>query len=41
MKRITLDQIAHVLKTGENEVFLNDTLRQEAEQPLEKMLQLG
>ncbi len=41
MKRITLDQIAHVLKTGENEVFLDETLRQEAEQPLEKMLQLG
>ena len=41
MKRITLEQIAHVLKTGENEVFLDDTLRQEAEKPLEEMLNLG
>lgn len=41
MKRITLDQIVHVLKTGENEVFLDDTLRREAEKPLEEMLKLG
>ena len=41
MKRITLEQIAHVLKTGANEVFLDDTLRQEAEKPLEEMLNLG
>ena len=36
----SIPQFTKLLRT-ENEVFLDDTLRQEAEKPLEKMLQLG
>lgn len=41
MKRITPEKILHVLKTGENEVFVEESLVKEAEYPLERMLELG
>ena len=31
----------HVLKTGENEVFVDDALREESKKPLERMLELA
>ena len=41
MKLITLDKILHVLKTGDNEVVLDETLREESKIPLERMLELA
>ena len=41
MKRITLEKILHVLKTGENEVKLDDTLREKSKLPLQRMLELA
>ncbi|WP_461816015.1 quinolinate synthase NadA [Faecalimonas sp.] len=41
MKLITLEKIAHVLETGENEVQVTDTLREESKKALEKMLELA
>lgn len=41
MKKITLEKIAHVLKTGENEVFINEELIIKSKKPLELMLELG
>ena len=38
---ITLEKIAHVLKTGENAVEIDEGLRRAALLPLEKMLELG
>ena len=41
MKTITLEKVLHVLKTGENEVLLDDSLRLESKKPLERMLELA
>ena len=41
MKKITLEKILHVLKTGENEVKISDKMRELSKKPLEKMLELG
>lgn len=41
MKLITLEKIARVLETGENEVQVTDTLREESKKALERMLELA
>lgn len=41
MKMITPEKILHVLRTGENEVTLEETARVEAEGPLKRMLELA
>ena len=41
MKKVTLEKVLHVLKTGENEVFVDDKLREESRKPLERMLELA
>lgn len=41
MKLITLEKILHVLKSGENEVKISQTLRTEAVKPLNNMLELA
>lgn len=41
MKMITLEKVLHVLKTGENEVHVTDTLRESSRKPLERMLELA
>ena len=41
MKSITPEKILHVLKTGENEVVLDEGLRTGSKRPLERMLALG
>lgn len=41
MKLITLEKILHVLRTGENEVKMEEALRKTAGRPLEKMLELA
>lgn len=41
MKMITPEKILHVLKTGDNEVTMEEELRQESEKPLEEMLRLA
>ena len=41
MKMITLEKIAHVLETGENEVQVTDALREESKKALERMLELA
>lgn len=41
MKFVTLEKIAHVLETGENEVHVTEELRGNAERALEKMLELA
>lgn len=41
MKKITPQKILHVLKTGENEILLDENLRRGAKKPLEKMLELA
>ena len=38
---ITPEKILHVLRTGENEVTLEETARVEAEEPLKRMLELA
>ena len=41
MKLITLEKIAHVLETGENEIYVTDELREASKKPLERMLELA
>lgn len=41
MKLVTLEKIAHVLETGENEVHVTEELRIESEKALSKMLELA
>ena len=41
MKTITPEKILHVLKTGENEILLGDSVREKAAGPLERMLELA
>lgn len=41
MKKITLEKVLHVLKTGENEVFVEQELIENSKKPLELMLELG
>ena len=41
MKRITLEKVLHVLRTGENEVHMSEELRTSSRKPLEKMLELA
>lgn len=41
MKKITLEKILHVLKTGANEVTTDALLRERSKKPLERMLQLA
>ena len=41
MKKVTLEKVLNVLKTGENEVFVDDALREESKKPLERMLELA
>lgn len=41
MKKITLEKILHVLRTGENEVHVTEELRENSRKPLEKMLELA
>ena len=41
MKKVTLEKVAHVLETGENEVFVTEELRENAKKSLERMLELA
>ena len=41
MKTITLEKILHVLKTGENEVFVDAEVSEKSKKPLALMLELG
>lgn len=41
MKKVTLEKVLHVLKTGENEVHVSEELRVRSRKPLEKMLELA
>ena len=41
MKLNTLEKIAHVLKTGDNEVLVSDEKREKALKPLDKMLEMA
>ena len=41
MKKVFLEKVLHVLKTGENEVHVSDALRENSKKPLEKMLELA
>ena len=41
MKKITLEKILHVLKTGENEVQISEELRELSKRPLEKNAGIG
>lgn len=41
MKKITLEKVLHVLKTGANEVTTDALLRERAKKPLERMLALA
>ncbi len=41
MKMITPEKILHVLKTGENEVIMNEEIREASRRPLEEMLRLA
>ena len=41
MKKVTLEKVLHVLQTGENEIFVNEVVRQESRKPLERMLELS
>lgn len=41
MKKITLEKVLHVLKTGENEVHVTEQLRENSKKPLERMLELA
>lgn len=41
MKLITLEKVAHVLETGENEVHVSEELRMESIKPLQNMLKLS
>ena len=37
MKKVTLEKVLHVLKTGENEVFVDDKLREESKQRADRI----
>ena len=41
MKKVLLEKVLHVLKTGENEVHVTDETRENAKRPLERMLELA
>lgn len=41
MKKISLEKIIHVMETGENEVFVSDEIRNRANIPLNRMLELA
>lgn len=41
MKKVLLEKVLHVLKTGENEVYVTDETREKAKKPLERMLELA
>lgn len=41
MKLNTLEKVCHVLKTGENEVFVNDDIRRNSLTPLDRMLEIA
>lgn len=41
MKRITLEKILHVLKTGENQIEICQAKQEKARRPLERMLELA
>lgn len=41
MKKITLEKVCHVLKTGENEVHVTKELQEHSKKPLKKMLELA
>ena len=41
MKKNTLEKVLHVLQTGENEVHVDESLRENSKKPLEKMLELA
>ena len=41
MKKVFLEKVLHVLKTGENEVHVTDETRENAKRPLERMLELA
>lgn len=41
MKKVTLEGVLHVLKTGENEVHVSKERREHAKKPLENMLKLA
>lgn len=41
MKKVTLEKIKHVLQTGENEVVLDDALKNKAAVCLNRMMQLA
>lgn len=41
MKKVTLEKIRDVLKTGENEIHVTEELREESVRPLERMLELA
>ena len=41
MKLVTLEKIAHVLETGENEVHVTEELRKKSGKALERMLELA
>ena len=41
MKKVTLEKVLHVLQTGENEIFVDEVVREESKKPLERMLELS
>lgn len=41
MKKITLEKVLHVLKTGENEVHVTQQRRENSRKPLERMLEIA
>ncbi len=41
MKKVTLEKVAEVLKTEQNEVLISEEVRQKAMRPLERMLELA
>ena len=41
MKKITLEKIVNVLETGENEVHVSDQMREKANAPLNRMLEMA
>ena len=41
MKKVTLEKILDVLKTGKNEIFLDSDLKDKALASLDKMLELA
>ena len=41
MKTITLEKILQVLENGDNEIHVDDELRRNSKNPLERMLELA